>query len=452
MTFIVSLAAPTVTTPTIAIGTITSTTVQVLLTVPSTGPTGVTGYVLTVAQGGNRSVFQVATFPYVVTGLTPSTAYSFIASGYEASQSTYSSQPSATVNATTTSATQVPSQVTWLSTPAAVSSTQINMSWNSAANANTYTIERNGTVISSGYVGTSYSDVGLTASTSYTYNVAGVNSAGIGPYSISESATTPASSGASLLAFFNASTGVASGQTDNIYDADPTDAYSGAGFNGSNIVAATTVTGTTYQPAIQNAFILLGVTSGGGAFLNNNQASSNTGNGFGLTMIKARDAANIINYIVCLFPNPAGSSGQNPWTLTGNNIPAVNDPSSSVYQQLKTWATATANVLKTLNNGHFFAPPGELGLSGSLANGANWMASNISGNTSAYTATMFTNVRNWFIAAGYVKFLWVNEINSFTNYSFGYAPAITDVVTLDNQPASSIDKFSAAQGDDDARA
>jgi hypothetical protein len=444
MTFIVSLAAPTVTTPTIAIGTITSTTVQVLLTVPSTGPTGITGYVLTVALGGNRSVYQITALPYIVTGLTPSTTYSFLASGYEASQSTYSSQPSATVNATTTSATQVPSQVTWLSTPAAVNSTQINMSWNSATGANTYTIERNGSTISSGYVGTSYSDVGLIASTTYTYNVAGVNSAGTGPYSISESATTPASSGTSLLSWFTNSTGVASGQTDNTFIANnPLSAYSNTSntsFNGSNIVALTTITGTSYQPAVQNAFCTLGTTSGGGSFLNNNEASSNSGSNFFWPIVQARDAAGIVNYIVCLFPNPAGSSGQNPWTLSANGIPNVLDPTTAVYQQLKTWALATANQLKGLNNGHFFAPPGELNEGGSLTNGANWMANGISGNTSAYTQQMFANVQSWFISAGYTKFLWVFEVNSYaTPYNFGYNASITDVISLDNQPASSVD-------------
>lgn len=52
-----------------------------------------------------------------------------------------------------------------------VSPTQINLAWDAATGATGYDIERDGVIISSGQVGTTYSDTGLTQGTSYTYRV-----------------------------------------------------------------------------------------------------------------------------------------------------------------------------------------------------------------------------------------------------------------------------------------
>jgi beta-glucanase (GH16 family) len=75
-----------------------------------------------------------------------------------------------------------------------VSSSEIDLSWSastgpSCGGAITYKITRNGTQIASGLTGTSFNDTGLAASTTYTYTVVAVNSAGSSA-AASTSATT----------------------------------------------------------------------------------------------------------------------------------------------------------------------------------------------------------------------------------------------------------------------
>lgn len=56
-------------------------------------------------------------------------------------------------------------------TATAVSSSQIDLSWNAVTGATGYDIERDGAVIATDNVTTSYSDTGLTQNTTYTYRV-----------------------------------------------------------------------------------------------------------------------------------------------------------------------------------------------------------------------------------------------------------------------------------------
>jgi beta-glucanase (GH16 family) len=82
-------------------------------------------------------------------------------------------------------------------TATAASSSEIDLSWSassgpSCGGAITYTVTRNGTQIASGLSGTTFKDTGLTASTTYTYTVVAVNSAGASA-AASTSATTLAS-------------------------------------------------------------------------------------------------------------------------------------------------------------------------------------------------------------------------------------------------------------------
>nr|WP_239556381.1 beta-1,3-glucanase family protein [Dyella flava] len=59
------------------------------------------------------------------------------------------------------------------------SSSQINLSWTGSATPGaTYTVFRNGTAVSNGQTGTTYSDTGLTSSTTYSYTVEATDSAG----------------------------------------------------------------------------------------------------------------------------------------------------------------------------------------------------------------------------------------------------------------------------------
>ncbi|MHB8651941.1 MAG: fibronectin type III domain-containing protein [Minisyncoccota bacterium] len=91
----------------------------------------------------------------------------------------------------------VPSAPTGLSASAA-SASQINLSWTASPTATSYTIYRSLTnsgftnSIATGVTSASYSDAGLSASTPYYYEVAGVNSSGEGPNSSAANATTNA--------------------------------------------------------------------------------------------------------------------------------------------------------------------------------------------------------------------------------------------------------------------
>ena len=83
-------------------------------------------------------------------------------------------------------------------TPTVVSSSQINLSWNASTGATSYNVKRatvSGgpyTTIASGVTATSYSDTGLSASTTYYYVVSAVNANGESANSSQVSATTSA--------------------------------------------------------------------------------------------------------------------------------------------------------------------------------------------------------------------------------------------------------------------
>jgi methionine-rich copper-binding protein CopC len=100
--------------------------------------------------------------------------------------------------------TTPPAQVTGL-TATAISSTQINLSWTAVTAATSYNVYRSTTAGFTVNTATdtpiarpttnSYSNTGLTASTTYYYRVAAVNSSGTGTPSAIASATTPAGTG-----------------------------------------------------------------------------------------------------------------------------------------------------------------------------------------------------------------------------------------------------------------
>jgi chitodextrinase len=78
-------------------------------------------------------------------------------------------------------------------TATAVSSSQIDLSWTASATGGvTYTVLRNGSVAQAGITGTAFSDTGLQASTTYSYTVEAVDSAGTSGPSNQASATTQA--------------------------------------------------------------------------------------------------------------------------------------------------------------------------------------------------------------------------------------------------------------------
>lgn len=145
-----------------------------------------------VRRGGSFLVdVNHPTLTYSNTGLSSFTNYSYTVSALDVAGN--ESAQSASANATTFNVS-LPAQVTGL-TATAVSASQIDLSWNAASGATTYTVRRAGTVIQTGLNGLTYSNGGLAASTNYSYTVAGVNAAGEGPQSASANATTQAGSG-----------------------------------------------------------------------------------------------------------------------------------------------------------------------------------------------------------------------------------------------------------------
>lgn len=146
----------------------------------STDNVGVTGYKIYRGIGSSAPV-QIGTSTtnsYKDTaGLTRSTAYNYTVAAYDAAGNT--SAQTSPVPATTLSDTQAPTVPTGLAGTAA-SMTQIDLTWTASTDnigVVGYKLFRNGTQIKD-QTGTSFSDTGLTAGTSYTYTVLAYDAAG----------------------------------------------------------------------------------------------------------------------------------------------------------------------------------------------------------------------------------------------------------------------------------
>jgi chitodextrinase len=159
----------------------------------STDNVGVTGYNV---YKNTVKIATTASPSYSATGLSSSTNYSFAVSAYDAAGNT--SLLSNTVSATTQASTDTtpPSVPAGLSA-AAVSSSQINLSWSASTDnvgVTGYKVYKNGTQIATA-TGTSYSDTGLNPSTTYSYSVSAYDAAGnTSPQSGTVSAATQAAS------------------------------------------------------------------------------------------------------------------------------------------------------------------------------------------------------------------------------------------------------------------
>ncbi len=170
----------------------------------STDNVGVTGYRVERCQGASCTTFaQIATptaTSYSDTGLTASTSYSYRVRATDAAGnlSSYSSTASAT---TQSSADTVAPTAPGSLTATATSATQINLSWTASTDnvgVTGYQVERCQGASCTTFAqiatptATSYSDTGLTASTSYSYRVRATDAAGnLSSYSNTASATTP---------------------------------------------------------------------------------------------------------------------------------------------------------------------------------------------------------------------------------------------------------------------
>jgi YD repeat-containing protein len=190
----------------------TSSTQITLSWTASTDNVGVTGYRIQRCQGASCTGFAqigtATTNSYTDTGLTASTSYRYQVQATDAAGnlSSFSSTASATTSAAPD--TTPPTAPTALNASVA-SSTQINLSWAASTDnvgVTGYLVERcQGTGCSSfSQIGTptttSYSDSGLTASTSYSYRVRATDAAGnLSAYSSVSSATT--SSGSNVYSY-----------------------------------------------------------------------------------------------------------------------------------------------------------------------------------------------------------------------------------------------------------
>jgi len=146
---------------------------------------------------GGISIGTATGTSFAVTGLSPSTAYSFTV---EATDSDGSSSPSSAVNVTTlaNSCTTKPSAPTGL-TSSGTTSSSTNLSWNAVtppANCtiSSYTVLQGGTSIGTA-TGTSFAVGGLAASTNYSFTVEATDAAGTSVASSATSVTTLSSGG-----------------------------------------------------------------------------------------------------------------------------------------------------------------------------------------------------------------------------------------------------------------
>jgi chitodextrinase len=165
------------TTPTNLTATVVSSSQINLTWTAATDNVGVTGYAI--FRNGTALATSTNT-NFNNTGLTPSTAYTYMIKAFDAAsnRSSYSNSVSTTTLATSTDTT-APSIPTNLSANV-ISFSQINLSWIiSTDNTHVigYAIFRNGTEVAN-VKNTNYHDIGLTASTTYNYTVKAFDAVG----------------------------------------------------------------------------------------------------------------------------------------------------------------------------------------------------------------------------------------------------------------------------------
>ena len=163
-----------------------------------TASTGATSYVVQRCAGASCTSFaQVGsstTASFSDTGLTASTSYSY---RVDATNAAGASGFSNTTTGTTTAAGSAPSAPAIL-TNSVISSSQIKLTWTASSAATGYVVQRctGASCTSFAQVGTtttaSYSNTGLTASTSYSYRVDATNAAGSSGFSNTTTGTTTA--------------------------------------------------------------------------------------------------------------------------------------------------------------------------------------------------------------------------------------------------------------------
>ena len=170
----------------------------------STDNVGVTGYLVERSQGsGSTSFTQVATpagTSFSDTGLAASTTYNYRVRATDAAGNLSGYSTTATAITSNAPPDTTPPSVPTGVTAAAMSSNQINLSWTASTDnvaVTGYLVERSVGTGSSSYsqvgspAGTSFSDIGLSASTAYNYRVRATDAAGnLSGYSTTATAST----------------------------------------------------------------------------------------------------------------------------------------------------------------------------------------------------------------------------------------------------------------------
>jgi uncharacterized repeat protein (TIGR03806 family) len=157
------------------------------------GGSGLAGY--RVFRGGTQIATGVAGTTYTDGTLTPNTSYSYTVRALDGAGNV--SGASNAASTTTSGDTTAPPAPAALSATAS-GSTQINLAWNAVTDTGGsglagYRVLRGGVQIANNVVGTTYSDSGLTASTTYQYTVRAFDNAGnVSGSSNTASATTAA--------------------------------------------------------------------------------------------------------------------------------------------------------------------------------------------------------------------------------------------------------------------
>jgi chitodextrinase len=156
-------------------GAVSATQINVTWTASTDSDSPVAGY--NVYRNGTMIATTVNP-SYQDSGLMPSTTYSYTVSAYDPSGNT--SKQSASASATTLPDTMPPSVPTGLAAQA-VSSTQVNLSWNPSTDPDSavagYNVYRNGMNVGT-TSSTKYQDTGLAPNTTYTYAVSAFDAAG----------------------------------------------------------------------------------------------------------------------------------------------------------------------------------------------------------------------------------------------------------------------------------
>jgi beta-glucanase (GH16 family) len=155
----------------------------------STGPSCGGAITYNVTRNGTQVASGLSGTTFKDTGLSASTTYTYTVVAVNSA----GSSSAASTSATTPAGCSVPTTPTNFAA-SAVSTSEIDLSWTastgpSCGGAVTYNVTRNGTQIATGQSATSLKDTGLTASTTYNYTVAAVNSVGSSA-TASASATT----------------------------------------------------------------------------------------------------------------------------------------------------------------------------------------------------------------------------------------------------------------------